>query len=388
MNQKLQGILIRRRRQALGWSQTNLCAGICAVSHLSKIEQGKTESSSEVVDLLLARLELSWREEPGFLRENGDWLEGWYERLFTGEDVSSMAPALASRREALRGSPFFLDWLLLSWLIAGSSPEEDVKEFEPAMDDRQRDLYLCLTEQYHELLRATDRSYFLMKVGMQLYCQGKYADAVVCLQRGMERACQEGSLPVQLECRICLGNCYNALNQLEQTREHFSAAMRMANSLGRMDDVQAISYNLAVAEMNNQRPELALRHLLEHPWNEGVYYHKMALCYERLGRREEALTALDKAAAAPLGELPGDPAAVQAVFAQMCQLVRFRLDDPNYLKNQDYGDLLISCVQRLGALFHMNFVRAHAVYLEEWYVANRQYQKAYDVTRTIFLNRS
>ena len=32
MYQKLQGVIIRRRRQELNWSQTTLCAGICAVS--------------------------------------------------------------------------------------------------------------------------------------------------------------------------------------------------------------------------------------------------------------------------------------------------------------------------------------------------------------------
>lgn len=56
MYQKLQGIIIRRRRQELNWSQTALCAGICAVSHLSKIEQGKAEGSPEVLRLLLQRL--------------------------------------------------------------------------------------------------------------------------------------------------------------------------------------------------------------------------------------------------------------------------------------------------------------------------------------------
>ena len=49
MYQKLQGIIIRRRRQELNWSQTTLCAGICAVSHLSK--NGKAEGSPEVLRL-------------------------------------------------------------------------------------------------------------------------------------------------------------------------------------------------------------------------------------------------------------------------------------------------------------------------------------------------
>ena len=69
MYQKLQGIIIRRRRQELNWSQTTLCAGICAVSHLSKIEQGKAEGSPEVLRLLLQRLGVEWRDDPDFCLE-------------------------------------------------------------------------------------------------------------------------------------------------------------------------------------------------------------------------------------------------------------------------------------------------------------------------------
>ena len=56
MGQKLQGLLIRKRRQEREWSQAALCNGICAVSYLSKIEQGKVESSPEVLDLSLIHI--------------------------------------------------------------------------------------------------------------------------------------------------------------------------------------------------------------------------------------------------------------------------------------------------------------------------------------------
>lgn len=75
MNRRLQGILIRKRRQMANWSQETLCEGICAVSYLSKIEQGKTEGSSEVLYLLLRRLGILWREEPEFCRETSNWFE-------------------------------------------------------------------------------------------------------------------------------------------------------------------------------------------------------------------------------------------------------------------------------------------------------------------------
>ena len=42
---KMIGMRIRRERIKRNWSQSGLCYGICAVSYLSKIEQGKMEVS-------------------------------------------------------------------------------------------------------------------------------------------------------------------------------------------------------------------------------------------------------------------------------------------------------------------------------------------------------
>lgn len=78
----------------------------------------------------------------------------------------------------------------------------------------------------------------------------------------------------------------------------------MARSLGDAEDVLIISYNLAATEFQLGLTEEALRHLMEHPWNEATYYHKPALCYERLGQNKEAYAALEKARVAPLSTSP------------------------------------------------------------------------------------
>ncbi len=50
---------------------------------------------------------------------------------------------------------------------AGQSPGE-LGGFVPAMDTRQRNLYMCLTRQFQELLRVSDRSYFLLEAASGL----------------------------------------------------------------------------------------------------------------------------------------------------------------------------------------------------------------------------
>ena len=52
-----------------------------------------------------------------------------------------------------------------------------------------------------------------------------------------------------------------------------------------------IAYNQATTELQMGLTQEALRHLLEHPWNEALYFHKLAICYERLGQEKLARVA-------------------------------------------------------------------------------------------------
>ncbi len=46
------------------WSQETLCQGICTVSYLSKIEQGKVVPNEALLRDLFAKMEIVWREIP------------------------------------------------------------------------------------------------------------------------------------------------------------------------------------------------------------------------------------------------------------------------------------------------------------------------------------
>lgn len=52
--------------------------------------------------------------------------------------------------------------------------------------------------------------------------------------------------------------------------------------------MEVITYNLATTELQMGLTEKALYHLLSAPWNEAMYFHKLAICYERLGRRKKS----------------------------------------------------------------------------------------------------
>ena len=330
--------------------------------------------------MLFRRLDIQWQDDPAFCREAAAWFEEYYDRLFSGEDLQDMTQELLLRETVYRNSPFFLDWLLLSWAATGQVQEE-VEEFVSAMDARQQNLHLCLKGQFQDLLRIAERSYFFLQAGKHAYWRGDYSYAVACFFQGAERAAREGSLPVMMLCHLFLGNCYSTLNQLDQTLEHYEAARRMARSLGRRVTLVEIAYNQATTELQMGLTQEALRHLLEHPWNEALYFHKLAICYERLGQEKLARVALDRALEAPLGDLPCDPPQAREIFEQMCGLVRFRLDHKGYLQEPEYGKALHSCVRSMEQQFSIGFVRFHVPWLEEWYAANRQYRQTYELVR-------
>ena len=51
----------------------------------------------------------------------GVWFEGWYDRLFAGDNLSALKPELEKRREEYRFTPFWTDWLMLTWQVTGQA---------------------------------------------------------------------------------------------------------------------------------------------------------------------------------------------------------------------------------------------------------------------------
>lgn len=383
MQQTLKGLIIRRQRQERNMPQKDLCKGICAVSYLSKIEQGKVECSSEVLHLLFERLGIAWREDPDFCLEEGDWIDDFYDRLFSGERLDKQAVILAQKEQLYCASPFFLDWVLLTWAATGRKVI-DVEAFTAAMDPRQQSLYLCLMMRFDELLQMSTRSYYLLEAGKISYWKTDYSVAIDHLQKSLKRAAQEGSFPVMMYSALFLGNCYKSLNQVGQADSYYTMVNRMARSLGDVELQRVTAYNIASTELKAGQVEQALQHLLRHPWDEGMYYQKLANCYERLGKPQEALQALDKAMNAPLMELSTDPVESRWILRQICDLIRYRVEHPAYMHDPEYGKMLLDFIQMTEEKLSASFTRFYVSWLEEWCIANRQYRRAYETLRKYY----
>ena len=153
---------------------------------------------------------------------------------------------------------------------------------------------------------------------------------------------------------------------MEEMLAHFAVAERLAEALGDTDSLGSLRYNIAATQLELGQPEKALLYFSTLPHPSLLDLHKLAICHEQLGHREQALTAVQQAELLSSGEIE----------RQMLALVRYRLEHPGYLHDSAYGTQLLDCFQHLRDTYPMGFTRFHLPWVLAWYKANRQYRQA------------
>lgn len=336
------GFLIRRERLRREWSQAGLCRGICAVSYLSKIEQGKVSASEEVLRRLAQRLELPWYGGAAALAEAGAQIERLYEALLYLDQpaLEREKPLFAADMERLAFSPYAVDAALLKRALFDDAAALPETEMEPYMDARQLALLRIFQGRFDEAIRLYPHAYCHFCAGADAYASGEsYAVALAHLQRGYDLAARDGAAWLMLQCRLLMGNCF--CNQLE-----------------------AGQYDKAYAYFSR----------LEQPT--AMELHKLAICCEKTGRNGQALAAIDAARHLL------DGAAEGPVAETICAVVRFRLEHPDYLQRQEYGRLLLDCFDACRQNLPIGYASFHLPWVVEWYTANRQYKQAFELLKS------
>ena len=357
-----QGYIIYRERLRRNWSQAGLCKGICTVSYLSKIESGKAEPSEEIVRLLLDRLDLEIDQE--IEREAAKLADQGWELLFAGRFAKLSDLLHGKDKDRYRAVPAWLDLALLS----SEKPLDTA--LEPCMDTRQLALQRILQGRETEAVRLIPNAYTYLTLGMADYKAGNYSSAVDALQTAYDLASREGTVRIMLEARLFLGNAYCNRQDLPNMERHYRLARRLAEDLQDQRALGAIGYNTASAWIETGRYEDAYKWFSAQTSPTLMSLHKLAICCEKTGRREEALRALDRAAGMDSVEVEHDLA------QQLLGLVRYRLEHPDYLSRDEYGSLLLDCFDRLQSELPFGYTAFHLPWVLEWYKAARQYKKA------------
>jgi len=362
------GALILWERLQKNWSQEGLCRGICAVSYLSKIEQGKAEPSAEITRLLLEKLGL--RTDDKLEKLAAGVRDRAYEALFSGDETELRASMDELDPEACRATAAGLDLLLLARFAGRENGPLD-GALEPAMDSRQLSLQRILQGRASDALRLFPSAFTYTQAGTADYVRGNYTAALDALETGYDLAAREGAARLMLRCKLLTGNCYSNLMDPENMLRHYAPARRLAEALGDRAVLRGIDYNIAASRIETGDCEGAYRYFsaLEEP--NLMSLHKLAICCEKTGRTEEARTALDRADALESDDPP------TTLCREMCALVRHRLDRPDYLEDPRYGERLMACFDTCRRKLPSGYAVFHLPWVLEWLEASRQYKRAY-----------
>lgn len=372
MRPELAGALIRRARLEKNWSQEGLCRGICSVSWLSKIEAGREGADPELVSALFARLGLDMAERP----ESAELIGRCYEAAFS-LDYEAWDGLLAELRAArLEKGPFCLDAELLGQLFSDEHAAPGwARDLEPALGPGQRALLYWLSGDFEALCRLDGRAFALYLRGEEANARGNNTLALELLERACRLAADEGRLRVLMHARLLIGNCYSNSMQYEAMLRHYEAAERMARTLGDEDSVRSIEYNRAATALELGRAQEAYDALTRLGAKSAMELHKLAAACELLGKRDEALAALDRAEEA---EAPS-PEPVRELAGRICGLVRCRLEHPDYLERPEYGAELMELFETMRRELPIGYASFHLPRVLEWLRARRMYRQAYEL---------
>lgn len=377
------GTLIKRERLKHNYSQEGLCRGICVVSYLSKIEQGKVEAGEDIVSALVERLGISYETDKTFLKNAGKRIEQLYEKLYEGVLKQEDIAELQQQYERYLSSEYMLDVMLFTNFFQDNKEETEISNIQqiekelsayiPCMNQRQYELYLYNTceenpEHLEQLLKLNPNGFYLNAAGLFYWVKGEYVKAVEILNHAYQVSCEEGTAKNMLSAQMMIGNCYSSMEQKELMMKHYRTAQRLARALQKTEDLSTIAYNIASTLLEWNQVEEALEYFKECSRKDALYYHKYAICMERLGEKKVAKEMLE------IGYQTED-IEKHSVYRRMYDIVSYRLEHTDYLDKSEYEEMLRTGMKQMREECPKGYEQFQVPYLIEVLEHQRKYKE-------------
>ncbi len=367
------GFLIRKMRLEKNWSQEGLCKGICAVSYLSKIEQGKAEASEEILKALFERLGTDWVIDEKLLSEGKKFIEEWYDAAFSDDfkKLSVFDEKFEKEYFYLKNSRFAIDVLVLKKFVSEEIVSIDEK-LESCMDSRQLAFQRLFCGKFSEAQKLYPCALMYLRSGYADYEKGENYSALENLQKAYNLASEEGRTRVMLFSKLYITNCYSNICDIESMIRHGEIAKRIAAELSEPDLIETVDYNFAATKIEAGDFSGAYDYFSNLSEPSAPSLHKLAVCCEKLGRKEEALSAIEKEK-----EAKAETEELKKIADEACEIIKFRLENENYLSDADHGKMLLEFFELCRKKMPIGYAKFHLPWVLEWYKANREYGKAF-----------
>ena len=390
------GILIRQLRMERGYSQEGLARGICAVSYLSKIEQGQAEPGADILDRLFAALGVEYCRDEKLLAEGRVQLADYYEARERDAAAEQAVSWLEAHWETLRYSDLCLS--LQIWRLYRAMDEQnreaaarlsaELCSQQGRMDPEQQFRFLTVQaeviqepEEALDLLRQAARTHSCAmahyRIAGLLYHLGRYSACIEVADRAYHQAAEEGELYVLIWSSFLLGSCYAAID-MAFAEKYYRRSIRLGKTVEpRLEPW--VAYNLGASYLEWGQPEKALYWLSRAKTVENNYKHnlllaqKKALLFVLLGRREDAARAYEAACRVLEEAQPSMDAWERQVYADMVRFAELQLAG---LRDREYELLLRRIYDQAGEQLGFGFRKFYGRYLVELYRSQRRYKDA------------
>ena len=391
------GWLIRRKRMELNYSQEGLAKGICAVSYLSKIEQGLVEPGQEILDRLFDALGIDFVRDPVLEKDAQAQLDRFFFLFEADEPYDEQRAFFEKHGERLACSEFALSYQVYRLISEASvedaeQPRAMLAQLEPFMHclpARLAQWVLIVRAEYEEnpedewavlceAARLRSCCVATYKLAVCAYRRGQYSLCAELAERAYSEAAYEGNPATMIWSCHTLGACACNRHDMEQAVRYYERVRALTRGY-RIDMGSYIDYNLGSSYLEMGRDEDALRYLERAREVDGDVLHntllhqKLSILYHRLGRREEAQAQLALAQACfdqrewPAWRRP-------ELIGQMLGFARLLLDG---MENTEAFERITRALYNdAGTWFGHGFRRFYGSYLVQLCKAQRRYKEA------------
>lgn len=403
--------LIKIHRNKKELSQSQLSKGICAVSYLSKLENGEIEPNEDTLSLLLDRLNIRYYRLSSFSEQEINCFERYFKRVFDYDVPSAKQVFLEIKKNIKKYlySPLIVNVLLMELhylTLPGKKLTKRVHDLQCQLDsvssllrDKQRVFYFyimsvladSLEKQKQYINKAISIApYAMLYKDLVIKHMGSfhYMDALEAAQKSLDCSVEEGNFRGIVFANNIFGEVYSALREYDRAEAYYDRIIKLLNT-SKTNDMYIFSFmfysyvnKASLAYFKNELEMMLKYSTLAMKYEEtqkgkvnGIFHYLLMSEYFEHKDYDKAKSMVETAKQKLQRSITAD-VSVEAGLVDLFDMkysVKGVYDKQEYLKKlKELRKIII----RNGRYHFIHFVNRKLI---EFYVENKKYKDAFNI---------